>query len=161
MAQVAGLVLFILAKTAEWILIGWFAQKFQMRLDTIALGFWGGLSLFQFLFLALQTLTGNKKGAYHSSLVFQYTTIITILMDFVILVMTGYYLYLLENALFNLLLVLVGLSSILAWFYILHSMVFTSVIRKHKILVSKPSLLPTFLFLIYSFYIPIFYLLAF
>lgn len=149
--------LFYLGYKAGIIYASWqILTYFNMRFDFIVLVFYGFLSLFQLTFVMIQSLP-KKKVAEHLGAIFQYTTVIIILMELIVVGMTVYYLFRLENDIFNLLFLVTALTPIHTLFYLLHSVAFSRVIRKLHTAVRRISSLPLLLFLAVSFGIPVAY----
>jgi hypothetical protein len=159
MAGIISILIYILYKIAEVSVSLYFLNYFTMRFDLLLAGFYGFLSLFQLIFIVIQSLSRSKEKK-QLSMVFQYTTIITILMELVALAMGGYYLMIQENDLYNLLLILTFLTPANILFYLVHSAVFTRIIRKRQIIVDHISVMPTMVFIFLSFGIPAAYVLS-
>lgn len=153
-------ILFYLAYKAGIIYTSFFILNyFNMRFDILVLLFYGFLSVFQLVFVLIQSLPKKKVHAYLGA-IFQYTTIAIVFMELIVVGMTGFYLFKQENDLFNLLFLATALTPLHTLFYLLHSMVFSRVIRKLHTAVKRISSFPILLFLLVSFGIPIAYVLT-
>jgi len=135
---------------------------FKLRYDETVLYFYAFLSFFQFLFIFFQTISRNRKEegfpTARNTAIFQYTTIITILMEEIIIGLIGYYLYQLENDLLSIGFLISSITIFHAVFYYMHSRIFNFVIKKRNIIIKRASVLPVFIFILVCFAIPIGYI---
>ncbi len=154
MAGFFSILIFLIYKSAEFTLLYKFFLFFNTRYDLIIAGFYFILSIFQFLFIIFQSIAKNKSLSKSSS-IFQYTTVITILMDYIIIGFVGYYLFRLENDLYNLIFIFAGLTPLHALFYYFHGISFSRMIKKQRVIIKSFSVIPISIFFILNFGIPI------
>ncbi len=159
MSRLFSIIIFLVYKSAEVYISYQAIQYFKLRTDNLILLFYCFLSLFQFLFVLFQSLTGIKKRL-KNGVFFQYTTIITIIMDFVILLISGYYLFNQENDIYKLFLIFTLFTPLHTIFYFVHGLIFSLLLRKKKIMIRHISILPIFLFMLVCFGTPVAYLLV-
>ncbi len=163
MSAFISLLLFFVYKAGVVILSYTALTYFNMRFDLITFYFYLFLSFFQFLFIFIQTLSkGSKKkraaGTAQTSAIFQYTTVICLLMEIVILGMIIYYLNIQGNDLYNLFMILTTLTPLHTIFYYLHSILFGFIIKKRNVRIKSVGTFPLMLFILISFGEPIAYI---
>ncbi len=163
MSTLVSLIIFIAYKA---LILGtaYFAvQYYKMRFDIVTLYFYLFLSFFQLLFVAFQLFSRgrkNKTGQYlQAGIIFQYTPIITLSMEIIILGLSVSYLYSLENDLLNLLQTFTVLIPLHAIYYYLHSMLFGLIIKKRSVKIKSASIFPLLLFTLIAFFEPAGYMI--
>ncbi|MGA2141220.1 MAG: hypothetical protein ABSG94_02260 [Brevinematales bacterium] len=166
MAPFFNLLVFLFYK-AGIIGIFYFAlQYFNLRFDVLVLYFYLLLSLFQFLFIIFQVFSGSlrkrNKGKEapprQFSAIFQYTPVIVMLMEFLILAMSCYYLYKLENDFMTLLLIFTVFIPVNTIYYYLQSMFFTVLINRKNVRIPGASVFPFFIYMAVIFLEPAAYI---
>ncbi len=162
MPSFLSMLLFILYKAGIIGIYYFSIQYYKLRFDIIAFYFYLFLTFFQFLFIIFQAFSGEDKKKPETtvqySAIFQYTPIITMMMEILILGLTSYYLYNLENDLMTLLFVFTALIPVHTVYYYLFSMIFGFIIKKRNVRVKGASLFPIFLFTIITFLEPAAYI---
>lgn len=157
MANLFSVIIFLVYQLSIGAAVFYFINVFKMRTDILALGFYSILSFFLLLFLVVQSLTGRKKKS-ENSVIFQYTTTLSLMMELIILVLTMGYLYQLENDLLNLFFIFTLLTPIHAIYFFLHSILFSRIIRARNIRVRSVSIFPQLFFFLVVFGLPVGYL---
>lgn len=157
MVRIWSFLIFLLYKALEGFIFIVLVQRFNLRWDPLAVGFYGLLSLFQAAFAAYGSFSRGKSG-WHSSILFQYTSMLLLAMSWVVYLFTASYLWYLENDLSVLLLIGVALTSPGIMFYVAHSAAFSPVIKRRQLKVDNVRVLPTAAVLIWNLLFPPLYL---
>ncbi len=162
MASLFNLLLFISYKA---LIVGIFyftLQYFNIRLDILALYFYIFLSFFQLLYVIFQAFsgTGSKKdpSLRQFGVISQYTPIITILMEILMLSLSCYYLIKLENDLTSILLIFTSIIPIHTVYYYLNTVSFGFIIKKRNMKIGEVNIFSFFLFILIIFFEPAAYI---
>lgn len=159
MTQLFNFIVFLLFKAAEIGSAYYLLKHFNFRFDIVVLMFYGFLSIFQLLFFAVQNISKHKNTT-SSVLFLRYTPIIVLVMESVIIATSGYYLFLQENDLSNLMYIGTAIIQIAVIFYPIIVVLFGVIIKKTKIYLKSTSVLPYLLLLLIGIGTPLAYLLT-
>lgn len=153
------ILLFLMFKAAQVFSAYFLLEYFQIRYEWLILVFYVALSLFQLMFYLSQNTPKIEKGKGRMLLV-RYSTLITYLMEIIIIATAAYYLFAFNNndiiKLGYIVTVLILISSL---FYTVHRSMFSRVLLRLKISIGKAGTLAVFFILLFSFGTPITYLI--
>ncbi len=157
MAKLLNIFIFLIYKAGEGFAALYLLEKFNLKADLLVYGFYGFLSLFQLVFFLLQVLPQKES---EGSILLRYTTLITVLMGILNIAVSTYNLQstytvkLVNNDFVNLLFFDVAMVLWLGVFYVLHSLVFSTIIAARKVRFSNATILPVFVLFLFTFGVP-------